>query len=132
MEFVHIPLLTEVMTFQLNKMFEIPEEGSTIASLVCLIGLNGTDFCRGLPRIGAKRLWEWLQVIRRENGKDNKLKLFKGEKTEEYDEDLLCDNIMTKVIHLLFSRMLRALLHLHTGLQESVFKSPLWMQWNIF
>lgn len=105
MEYVHIPLLTEVMTFQIHKVFEVGAAESAMACLLCVVGLSGTDFCRGMPRIGGKRLWELLLQQHQGGGNTTrKLRVFKAAPSSqqspgvfaEYDEDIVCDQIMTR------------------------------------
>jgi hypothetical protein len=77
MEYVHIPLLTEVMTSLIKEMFEtdrgvIP---SPMMYLTALVGLGGTDFVRPTPRIGPHRMWELLPLVLR--GDACKMELFK-------------------------------------------------------
>lgn len=103
---MHIPLLTEVMVFQINRLFDVPEQSSAMACLLCMVGLSGTDFCRAMPRVGGKRLWELLQVVAAEER--GKLQIFKPPSAAhamccEYDEDLICDHIMTKVYGKVFA-----------------------------
>lgn len=52
MEYIHVPLLCEVMSTLVREMFE---GGTPMRCLACIVALGGTDFCRGTPRIGPHR-----------------------------------------------------------------------------
>lgn len=111
MEYVHIPLLTEVMTSLIKEMFEtdrgvIP---SPMMYLTALVGLGGTDFVRPTPRIGPHRMWELLPLVLR--GDACKMELFKHipEDTKPVlwstlDESAVCDVLMRR----LYSEVFRA------------------------
>lgn len=56
-EYVHIPLLYEIMTSICSKMLGGPHP---IRSFALLVALGGTDFSRSTPQIGPHRMWEFL------------------------------------------------------------------------
>lgn len=65
MEFVHIPLLYEVMSTILKELFP-HDRNSPMSCLAALISMaGGNDFCRNMPRLGPHRLWELLPLILR-------------------------------------------------------------------
>lgn len=64
-EYVNIPLLYRVISDAMRQCS--PSEISTGAYreqymriFACLVGLTGTDFSRGLPHLGPKKVWEML------------------------------------------------------------------------
>lgn len=64
-EFVDVNLLFEVLVGsvipQCVGRVRLPShEGSEMSMLVCLIGLSGTDFTRGLPLVSGKSLYDFL------------------------------------------------------------------------
>lgn len=123
MEFIHVPLLCEVMTSVVSQFFE----GNTpMRCLTALIALGGNDFCRNIPRyicllpllllriylahlthicrIGAHRMWELLPLVL---GKNTKLNIFKkgslvpgacamDVEWNLFDEDVICDFIIAR------------------------------------
>lgn len=61
MEYVHIPLLCEVMSRVMQEMFD---GGTAMRCLTAIVAFGGTDFCRNLPRLGPRRVWEFLPQVR--------------------------------------------------------------------
>jgi hypothetical protein len=70
-EYVHIPLLYEIMTSISSRMLGGPYP---MRSFALLVALAGTDFSRGTPQIGPHRMWEFLPLVVR---KTKKLRLCK-------------------------------------------------------
>lgn len=87
-EYVHIPLLYEIMASICGKMLGGPHP---IRSFAVLVGLSGTDFSRGTPHVGPQRLWEFLPHLlssqnkfmqqSSQNNRNRKLWLFHGERS---------------------------------------------------
>lgn len=76
MEFVHIPLLYETMQLCIRRLVEASPDQGIMGSLLGIVALNGTDFCRAIPAIKPERMWKFLQEIVQERG-GGKLRLIK-------------------------------------------------------
>lgn len=76
MEYINIPLLSEVMDKLMRVLFE---GGTPMRCLTALVAFGGTDFCRNTPRLGPRRLWDLLpQVLHK-----TKADLFKHRATDD-------------------------------------------------
>jgi hypothetical protein len=64
MEYVHIPLLYECLKLEMQGILGGPN--AWLQGLVCLIGLNGTDFSRPVPLVLAERMWKFVKQIHRD------------------------------------------------------------------
>lgn len=71
MEYVHIPLLCEVMSTLVQELFT---GGTPMQCFSVIVAFAGTDFCRHTPRIGAHRMWELLPLVLRTEDKINPFK----------------------------------------------------------
>ena len=68
MEFVHVPLLSEVMSTIVQQMFSC-ERSPPLRCLAGIVALGGNDFCRSIPQIGPHRMWELLPLVLRDHQK---------------------------------------------------------------
>lgn len=110
MEYVHVPLLCEVMSTLMREMFE---GGTPMRCLSSIVALGGTDFCRGTPRIGPHRMWELLPLVLRSPSSapgKQRLDMFKRPSDEmkpilwePLDEDVVCDVLMMRLYREVYS-----------------------------
>lgn len=109
MEYVHIPLLCEVMSTLVQELFT---GGTPMQCLSVIVAFAGTDFCRHTPRLGAHRMWELLPLVLRTNDKIN---LFKenGSITVGGDDSLTKRNVLDEVSSVSLSFSL-SLVYSHT------------------
>lgn len=116
MEFVHIPLLYEVMSCIMKELFP-QDQGNSMKCLAALIALaGGNDFCRNLPRLGPHRLWELLPLVLRPKKEGStscvETSMFSPisfchatnkNKVAVLNEDLVCNALVAKVYAEIYS-----------------------------
>lgn len=104
MEYVHVPLLCEVMSSLVRELFD--GVGTPMQCLTAIVALGGTDFCRNIPRIGAHRMWELLPLALRTN---EKIQIFKQVSSNLMllDEDAMCDVVITGLYSQVYSNHLK-------------------------
>lgn len=95
-EYVHIPLLYEIMALVSQKMFSGP---SPISSLVSVIALAGTDFSRPTPQLGAHRMWENLPLLL---GSKRKICILSDEE-QGLDLDAVCNKLIAGIYSLVWA-----------------------------
>lgn len=100
-EYVHIPLLYEIMALICQKIFSGP---FPIGSLVSVIALAGTDFSRPTPQLGAHRMWENLPLLL-SNKASKKMELVTCQEDDEMQIDLdsMCNKLIAGIYSIVWS-----------------------------
>lgn len=85
-EYLHVSELAEMLTTRLNAIYSHP---SPLQLLSILIALTGTDFTKGLPRIGPSKFWDRLPAIWKD--------LSRSFEDEHLNYDMVADKVVAWV-----------------------------------